>query len=214
MFDRITDLLEATGYLGVLLLMLAENLFPPIPSELIMPLAGFDAARGRFSLVFVVLAGTAGSLLGALSWYALGRRLGGEGLRRLAARHGRWLTLSPGEIDRAEAWFRRHGAKAVLFGRLVPAVRTLVSVPAGVTGMPLPRFLAWTALGTGLWTALLAGAGYVLRGQHALVAAYLNPASNVVVGSLLLWYAYRVVTFRSEGRASVRPHEKAGRRER
>lgn len=213
MFDRITGFLDAAGYLGVLLLMLAENLFPPIPSELIMPLAGFGAAQGRFSLVLVVLAGTAGSLLGALFWYALGRRVGGERLRRLAARHGRWFTLSPGDIDRAEAWFRRHGAKAVLFGRLVPAVRTLVSVPAGVTGMPLPRFLAWTALGTGLWTTLLAGAGYVLQGRHALVAAYLNPVSNVVVGLLALWYAYRVVTFRPEQQAPVQPHEADGRRE-
>lgn len=184
MFDWITGLMEATGYLGILLLMLAENVFPPIPSELIMPLAGFAAAQGRLSIVLVVLAGTAGSLLGALFWYVLGRWLGGERLRRLAARHGRWLTLSPGEIGQAEDWFRRHGAKAVLLGRLIPAVRTLISVPAGITGMRLPGFLAWTALGTGLWTALLAGAGYLLQGQYALVAAYVNPASNVVVGLL------------------------------
>ena len=171
MFDWITDLVETTGYFGILLLMLVENVFPPIPSELIMPLAGFTAAQGRLSIVLVVLAGTAGSLLGALFWYGLGRWLGEERLRRLAARHGRWLTLSPGEIDRAEDWFRRHGATAVLLGRLVPAVRSLISVPAGVARMPLPGFLAWTALGTGLWTALLAGAGYLLQGQYALVAA-------------------------------------------
>ncbi len=198
MFDWITGLVEATGYIGILLLMLAENVFPPIPSELIMPLAGFTAAQGRFSFTLVVLAGTAGSLLGALFWYTLGRWLGRDRLKQFAARHGRWLTLSPGEVDRAEAWFQRHGTKAVLLGRLVPGVRSLISVPAGITRMSLPGFLAWTAFGTGLWTALLAGAGYALQSQYALVADYVNPASNVVVGLLALWYAYRVATFRPE----------------
>lgn len=201
MFDWIIGLIKATGYLGILLLMLAENVFPPIPSELIMPLAGFAAAQGKLNLMLVVLAGSAGSLLGAVFWYELGRRLGGDRLKRFAARHGRWLTLSPGEIDRAETWFRQHGKWAVLLGRLVPAVRTLVSVPAGITRMPLPAFLAWTALGTASWTALLAGAGYLLQSRYALVADYLNPASNVIVGLIVLWYAYRVATFQPDNAA-------------
>lgn len=156
MFDWITGLMERSGYLGVLPLMLAENVFPPIPSELIMPLAGFAAAGGKLTILFVVLAGTAGSLLGALAWYYVGRCLGADRLKRFTARHGRWLTLSPHEIDRAHAWFDRHGAKAVSLGRLIPAVRTLISVPAGVTRMPLARFLGRTVLGTALWTLLLA----------------------------------------------------------
>lgn len=201
MFDWIVGFMEATGYLGILLLMLAENVFPPIPSELIMPLAGFAAAQGKLALVPVVLAGSAGSLLGAVFWYELGRRVGGDRLKRFAARHGRWLTLSPDEIDHAEAWFRRHGTSAVLLGRLVPAVRTLISVPAGITCMPRPAFLAWTALGTASWTALLVGAGYLLQNQYTRVADYLNPVSNVVVGLLVLWYAYRVVTFRPDDAA-------------
>ncbi len=196
MFDWITGFVERSGHLGLLLLMLAENVFPPIPSELIMPLAGFTAARGQLNIALVVLAGSMGSLLGALFWYYIGRWLGADRLKPFAARHGRWLTLSPDEIDRADAWFDRHGAKAVFIGRLIPAVRTLISVPAGVTGMPLVSFLAWTALGTCLWTALLAGAGYLLQSQYGLVADYLNPTSNVVLGLLVLWYAYRVVTFR------------------
>ena len=200
MFDWITGLLERSGYLGVLLLMLAENVFPPMPSELIMPLAGFTAAQGKLSILFVVLAGTAGSLLGALAWYYVGRWLGADRLKRFTARHGRWLTLSAPEIDRAHAWFDRHGAKAVALGRLIPAVRTLISVPAGVTRMPLARFLAWTALGTALWTLLLAGAGYLLQSQYRLVADYLNPLSNVVFGLLVLWYAYRVVTFKADSK--------------
>jgi membrane protein DedA with SNARE-associated domain len=200
MFDWITGFVVRGGYVGVCLLMLAENVVPPIPSELIMPLAGFTAARGQLSLLLVVLAGTAGSILGAVFWYYVGRRLGSERLKRLTARHGRWLTLSPDDVDRADDWFRRHGARAVFFGRLIPTVRTLISVPAGIAGMPLPRFLAWSVLGTGLWTALLAGAGYLLQSQYERVSDYLNPVSTVVVVLIIGWYLYRVVTFRSAGR--------------
>ncbi len=196
MFEWITDLIEQTGYLGVFILMLAENLFPPIPSELIMPLAGFTAAQGKLNVVLVVLAGAAGSLLGALFWYYVGCWVGRERLKRFSARHGRWLSLSPEEVDGACAWFNRHGAKAVLLGRLVPAVRTLISVPAGIAGMPRTKFLGWTALGTGVWTSLLGGAGYLLEDQYGRVAGYLNPLSNVVLGLIVAWYLYRVVTHR------------------
>ena len=195
MFDWITGLVQQTGYLGIALLMLAENVFPPIPSELIMPLAGFTAAQGQLSIVGVVVAGTIGSLLGALLWYYIGRWIGADRLKRWSTRHGRWLTLSPEDVDRAQRAFERHGPVAIFLGRLVPAVRTLISVPAGITAMPLPRFLFWTTLGTALWTAFLAGAGYVLESQYAVVADYVNPVSNVVVGALVVWYVWRVVTF-------------------
>jgi membrane protein DedA with SNARE-associated domain len=199
MFDRITGLVEQTGYLGIALLMLAENVFPPIPSELIMPLAGFAAARGELGMAGVVAAGTAGALAGALFWYGLGRWVGLERLKRWAAEHGRWLTVSPDDLDRAAAWFGRHGGAAVLVGRLVPAVRTLISVPAGVAGMALPRFLAYSAVGTALWTALLAAAGYLLGEQHQEVGAYLDPVSDAVLALLALGYLYRVATFRRRG---------------
>jgi membrane protein DedA with SNARE-associated domain len=196
MFDWITGLVESGGYLAILLLMLAENVFPPIPSELIMPLAGFSAARGQLNILLVILAGTAGAMLGALFWYGIARRLGQERLRRWTGAHGRWLTLSPEDVDHAAEWFGRHGGKAVLFGHFVPAIRTLVSVPAGFASMPLPSFLLFTGIGTALWTGMLAGVGYVLEDQHARVADYVNPASNLVMGALLLLYLYRVATFR------------------
>ena len=199
MFDWITGLVEQTGYLGIALLMLAENVFPPIPSELIMPMAGFTAARGELNMVGVVVAGTAGSLAGALLWYYIGRWIGLERLKRWAAKHGRWLTISPEEVDEAAAWFNRHCGKAVLVGRLIPAVRTLISVPAGVAGMALMRFLAYSALGTALWTALLAAAGYLLEDQYQKVGDYLNPVSNVILGLIVLGYLYRVATFRRRG---------------
>jgi membrane protein DedA with SNARE-associated domain len=196
MFDWMTDLVARTGYAGIALLMLAENVFPPIPSELIMPLAGFTAARGELSIVGVVASGTLGSLTGALVWYEIGRRVGVERLRRLAARHGRWLTMAPEDLDRAVGWFRRHAGVAVLVGRLIPAVRTLISVPAGVAAMRLPVFLAWTTIGTALWTALLAGAGYLLEAGYAQVSVWLNPASSLIVAAIVLAYLYRVATFR------------------
>jgi membrane protein DedA with SNARE-associated domain len=197
MFDWITGFVGRSGYLGVFLLMLAENVVPPIPSELIMPLAGFTAAQGQLSVILVVLAGTAGSIFGALLWYYVGRSLGAERLKRLAARHGRWLTIHPDDVDRAKAWFDRHGSKAIFFGRLVPAVRTLISVPAGISGMPLASFLAWTVLGSSLWTGLLAGAGYILQSQYRLVADYLNPVSTIVVVLMVACYLYRVMTFQA-----------------
>jgi membrane protein DedA with SNARE-associated domain len=195
LLDWAVQFLDRTGHLGIVLLMLAENLFPPIPSELVMPVAGFAAARGELGLVGVVLAGTAGSMAGAFFWYGIGRWVGCGRLKRWAARHGRWLTLAPHEIDGAAAWFRRHAARAVLIGRLVPGVRTLISVPAGFAEMPLAQFTAYTALGTAVWTTLLAVAGYFLGEQHHKVAAYIDPVAHTILVLLLLGYLYRVATF-------------------
>lgn len=202
MFEWVTGIVERTGYLGVAFLMFAENVFPPIPSELIMPLAGFQAARGELNIVLLVLAGSAGSLLGAWFWYEVGRRVGADRLKRWTERHGRWLTMGPEEVDRAQDWFGRHGGVAVLLGRMVPAVRTLISVPAGIAGMPLGPFLAYSAAGTLAWTGLLAGAGYLLEGQYERVSGWLNPASNIAFAAIVLWYLYRVATFRPRQRAS------------
>jgi membrane protein DedA with SNARE-associated domain len=187
---------EKMGTLGIVLLMFAENVFPPIPSELIMPLAGFSAARGELNLLIVILAGSTGSLLGALLWYYIGQKIGAERLERWATKHGRWLTLSAKEVEQSCAWFNRHGGKAVFIGRLIPAVRTLISVPAGIAGMPLGSFLLYSVAGTILWTALLATAGYFLESQYEKVANWMNPISNVVIGLIVLGYLYRVVTFR------------------
>jgi membrane protein DedA with SNARE-associated domain len=194
-FDWITGFIERTGYFGIALLMFAENVFPPIPSELIMPLAGFTAARGELSIVGAVLVGSVGSVLGSTLWYFAGYWLGGDRLKRFAARHGRWLTVTPDEIDKADAWFDRHGRKAVLIGRLVPAVRTLISVPAGISEMHLAPFLIYSGIGTLVWTTLLGGAGFLLESQYEQVAAWVDPVSNVVIGVLVLWYIYRVATF-------------------
>lgn len=191
----IPSFLERTGYLGVWLLMVVENVFPPIPSEVVMPCSGFLAASGQMHLLGVVAAGVLGTLLGTLPWYGLGRWLGRRRLERFAARHGRWLTLQPDDVDKVMDWFSRHGRWAILFGRLVPGVRTLISLPAGTCGMPLPKFLAYTALGSALWTGLLAGAGFWLGQEWSSVERWLGPVSNGVLLLAFVAYLYRVVRF-------------------
>lgn len=192
MVEAITDYIAQHGYLAIALLMLVENVFPPIPSELIMPFAGFVAARGDLHLAGVVAAGTVGSVLGALPWFLLARHWGSERLKRAADRHGRWLTVSRDDIDRSQDWFRRHGAPVLVFGRLVPGVRTMIAVPAGFAHMRLSSFVLWTILGSALWSGVLAGAGYLLEGQYERIAAVIDPASKFILAALVLTYAFRV----------------------
>ena len=131
MANWIIEFIGQQGYLGVALLMILENVFPPIPSELIMPFAGFVAARGDLNGVGVLLAGTVGSVLGTMPWYVAGRFLSVDRLKAWAGRYGRWLAMSPGDIEQAEHWFRRRGERAVFLGRMVPAVRSVISASGG-----------------------------------------------------------------------------------
>ena len=207
MFELITGFLEKSGYLGVFALMALENIFPPIPSEMIMPFAGFVVARGELNLVGVLLAGTAGSVAGALPWYYAAMVYGCERLKLLAERRARWLTINAGDIDKSLATFRRHGRKTVLFGRLVPAVRTLISVPAGLANMSLGRFLLYSGIGSLAWSGLLMAAGFVLEDKYTQVAKYVDPVSKIIFGVMLAWYLYRVVSYRAPAKAAERQKE-------
>lgn len=191
-------LMEKLGAFGIGLLMFLENIFPPIPSELIMPLAGYLATRGDLNIFVVIAAGNIGSMLGILPWYYLGRRLGHDGVRKFASRHGRWLTMTASDVDTAAERFKRHGAASVLVGRLIPTVRTLISVPAGVSNMPIGTFLALSFVGTLIWTSALAVAGYLLGQAYSVVADYVDPVSTGVLVLLVLIYAYRVITYKPE----------------
>ncbi|AEG92069.1 DedA family protein [Ramlibacter tataouinensis] len=195
MTEWIIQFIERFSYLGIAVLMLLENIFPPVPSELIMPFAGFVAARGDLNPVGVVAAGLVGSLLGTLPWYWAGRRLGSARLKRFAERHGRWLTLDPEDLEQAEDRFRRHGARSVMIGRLIPAIRSVISMPAGIERMPLGAFLLWSAAGSLLWTGALAALGFALETRWDKVKDVVEIATRVVVGGLLAWYAWRVLTF-------------------
>lgn len=196
MFDWVLSVIESWGYSGIFLLMVAEHLFPPIPSEVIMPLAGYLAASGKLSLLPTVIAGTLGSVVGTSLWFVIGWWIGAARLKRWAARHGRLMTLSPGDIDLAQAWFDRRGGAAVFLGRMIPAVRTLISVPAGIARMSLWRFFAFTVLGSLLWTLILTLSGLVLQANFHLVEEVIDPLSKIVVVTVVLVYIYRVATWR------------------
>lgn len=195
MSEWIISVIERTGYLGIALLMMLENVFPPIPSELVLPFAGYVAASGKLQPVGVLVAAVAGSLLGALPWYWLGRKLGHGGLQRFARRHGRLLTLEPQDIDRAQAWFKRHGPMSVAFGRLVPAVRSVISMPAGVGRMPVASFLLWSLVGTMAWSALLMGVGYVLQSRYEEAKDLVEWITRGVLAVLVGGYLWRVWRF-------------------
>lgn len=186
MLEWISSLTSTLGYPGIALLMFVECVFPPLPSELVMPLAGFAAAEGQLSLVGVVLAGSLGSLVGQLPYYLLGRWVGEQTIIRWADRYGWLLTVSGDEVRQADRWFDRYGVWAVLVGRLIPGVRSLIPIPAGLSEMPLHLFLMYSAFGTVAWSLLLALLGFVLRQQYQLVNAYLGPLAGIVVVILLM----------------------------
>ena len=180
------DAIDALGALGVGLAILLETVVPPIPSEVLLPLAGYLVQTGRESLLPVFLLATAGSVLGAALLYQLGRWLGPERSRRVL---GRLPLVDADDVERAFAWFGRHGRSAVLVGRLVPVVRSFVSVPAGVVRMPWPQFLVYTALGSGLWNALLIGGGMLLGTQYELVERYTGVLDWLLVAAVVLTVA-------------------------
>lgn len=196
MFDWVVNVIEAWGYPGLFALMLLENVFPPIPSEVIMPLAGYLVAEGRLAMVPTMIAGVAGSVLGTSLWFILGGWIGADRLRRWSARWGRIMTVSPSDIDKAQAWFDYYGGSAVFLGRMIPAVRTLISIPAGIARMSWPRFLFWTILGSALWTGVLTIAGIALSANWARVADVIDPVSKFVVVAVVLVYLWRVITWR------------------
>ena len=200
MFEWALHVIESGGYGGVFFLMVLENIFPihPIPSELILLFAGFVAAKGTLHVVGIIFVATCGAVLGSIPWYMLGRAFGTKRLKQLSARYGRMLTLSPHDIDVVEAWFERHGQKTVLIGRMMPAVRTLISVPAGIAHMPFGTFLLYSFIGSAVWTAVLTLLGYILQSQYAVASGHIEFISEGVVLLIVLVYIYRVITFRTE----------------
>jgi membrane protein DedA with SNARE-associated domain len=180
MLDALSDLARdavvSAGYPGLFLAMVAENLFPPIPSELVLPLAGFESFDGDMVFIWALLAATAGSLTGAVILYAIGLYVG----RPFVYRYGRVLRVTEADLDRADAWFDRWGTWVVLGARVIPIARSLVSIPAGMSEMPLGRFVALTALGSFIWNAILIGAGYQLGANWEDVTAIAERYSTVM----------------------------------
>jgi membrane protein DedA with SNARE-associated domain len=181
--DLIGQAVEANqwlGYTAIFAAMFLENLFPPIPSELIMPLGGFYVQQGQLQLVPVVLAGLLGTVLGALPWYGIGRLVNEERIELWLSRYGGWIGIRPEELGRSRKWFGRYGTVLVFWGRLVPGIRTLISVPAGIEMMPMTPFLLWTTAGSLIWTVLLTVAGMVMGEGYSNVELWIDPVSKAV----------------------------------
>lgn len=195
--DWIPDLVAQGGYAGLALLMFLETVFPPVPSEVIMPFAGLEAARGTLSLLGAILAGTAGAMLGNVLWYAAARACGVNRLLPLIDRHGAVLTLSRAEVERGQAALLRRGALYVFVGRMIPVVRSVVSIPAGLLSMPRMPFIVWSSLGTFGWTSMLTGAGYLLGTRYSAVEHVLSPVAAGVMGVAFLLYLARLMRRRT-----------------
>jgi membrane protein DedA with SNARE-associated domain len=197
MVQWISDLMTSLGYWGIGLLMFLENLFPPIPSELIMPLAGFTVSQGRMNFSLAVLAGTVGTMAGTFAWYYLGRIVNYQRLENWANRYGKWIGVTVIEIDRVNNWFNKHGNKAVFFGRMVPGIRTLISLPAGMNKMPIGSFTLYSTMGTLIWTLALTTAGFLLGDNYDMIEKYLAPISKLVlfglIGLLIYWLFRKLV---------------------
>lgn len=179
--EWITAIITAIGYPGITLVMFAENLFPPIPSELVMPFAGFLVAQGQFNLVLTILAGTIGSLLGAIALYYIGMWAGEPLVRPFFRRFGKWFLLSEQDLDKALGAFTSHGDLIVLGGRVIPIIRSLISLPAGMNRMPLGRFLIFTTIGSLVWTSILTIGGMVLGAAWERIIDFVDLYQDVVL---------------------------------
>ena len=196
MTDWVQEIIAQGGYLGLFLLMFGETVFPPIPSEVIMSMAGLQVAKGHMSLTFAIVAGSAGAMLGNIAWYLAARGLGIARLKPLIDRYGRWLTMKWAEVDRGERWFRRHGHLFVCVGRMLPTIRSLVSIPAGLMRMRFVPFVLWSSVGTIGWSAMLATGGWILGTRFAEMEAWLGFASTLLLVMMGGWYLWRVATWR------------------
>jgi LPXTG-motif cell wall-anchored protein len=197
------DLVRSLDYWGVGLLMAIENVVLPMPSEVIMTLGGFQSSRGRMTLWGVILAGTIGSVAGALPMYWAARALGEERVTRWVENHGKWMLLRRRELMRAHDRFQRHGGIAVFFSQLLPGIRGLISLPAGFAEMNVGLFILANFVGTIIWCGVLAYLGYVLGANYTRVHRYVGPATWAILGALVLSGAVWVVRRRRRRRGSA-----------
>lgn len=201
MSDWVLEIMQTLGYVGLFLVLVIENLFPPIPSELVLPLAGFLVGRGEFSFWGAVGASTFGALFGAWVLYALGR----WGGRPVILRYGRILRVNEKDLGRAEGWFNKYGDWVVLFARMVPLARSIVSIPAGTMRMPILRFTLLTTLGTGAWNVLLIWLGYLLGENWEAVSRWAGAYSDVVLflfaAAFVIFIAFEILRRRARKRS-------------
>jgi len=181
---------STVAYLTICLAMFLENIIPPIPSEIIMPLGGFFVYQQKLNFFILVFWGLLGTILGSLPWYYLGRLVNEKRLSNFLEKKGKYLGISSNDLTKSKRWFEKYGVPLVFWGRLVPGIRTLISVPAGIELMPLRKFLIWTTLGSFIWVALLTYAGYLFAENYSIVETYLDQIKYVVKPFLILIFLY------------------------
>ncbi len=204
--EWVISVVESLGYWGVAALVALENLFPPIPSEVVLPLAGFVAVEGDASVVGMVIAATIGSMVGAYALYGIAAAIGPVRLRSFVVRYGKWFGLDEDDLDKSEEWFDRRASMAVLVCRCIPLMRSLISIPAGLRRMPLIPFSIYTLLGSLVWNVLLIGAGYLLGEQWQQVEepmALFQKLVLVVIGVGVAWFVWRRIVRPRLRRAEV-----------
>lgn len=187
----VEQIISSTGYTGLYIVMFLENIFPPIPSEVVLPLAGSLTLEGRFSLLWITIIGMLGSLSGAFLFYGLGKLLGEPRVRIIIEKYGRFALLSTQDLDRSLEWFEKYDDWVIFFARMVPIVRSLISIPAGIASMNITKFSFFTILGTALWSFLLAWGGRLLGEQWPMIADLINTYQNVVLvitGGVVLFF--------------------------
>lgn len=202
MTDFIIEWIARGGYFGIFLLMALENIVPPIPSEVIMGLGGMAVARGHMALVPLILWGTAGTTVGNLFWYEIGRRMGVARFRPFVERHQRWLTMDWDDVVRLDRFFHKHGHWVIFVFRFLPTFRTVISLPAGMAKMPLWKFLLFTFVGSAIWNTMLAAAGLLLGSHFDQLDRYVGPFAVATTVLIVLAYVYRVVTWKPSGERS------------
>lgn len=198
-----TEVMDALGYFGLALLVAIENLFPPIPSEIILPLAGFNSSVGDMNVFIAILFATIGSVVGALALYYIGYFFGEERVRYIVNRWGKWLGFEESDVDKADEWFDKYGGLAVMMCRVVPIVRSLISIPAGLRKMPMAMFLVYTTIGSLTWNTILIFAGYLLGDNWDHVEEYVGILQYFVIAVVLvigIWWVWaRMIKPRREG---------------
>jgi membrane protein DedA with SNARE-associated domain len=199
MTNWVLNLIDAGGYWGIFALMVLENVFPPVPSELIMGIGGIRVGQGKMEMLPLIVAGTLGTTLGNYFWYLVGWSLGFERLKPLVDRHGRWATIDWRTVEALDRLFLKHGQKIVFIFRFMPAFRTMISLPAGLFRMGHVRFLLWTAAGATIWNLILSYAGFVLGYSFRDIDHYVGPAATACVVLGVGFYLYRLATWKPKG---------------
>ncbi|MBK0064036.1 MULTISPECIES: DedA family protein [unclassified Acinetobacter] len=194
MNNWIIQIIESLGYFGIAFLMFMDNIFPPIPSEVIMPSAGYTASRGQLQIVGVIVAGSLGSILAAALLYAIGRKISHAALFKWVDRYGKYLFIKSKDLEKALNWFEHYGHRIVFFGRMIPAVRSLISIPAGMSRMPFGKFMLYSSFGTIIWTTFLACVGFYFGENQELMFAIMHRVGYIILTITLLfvgWWIYR-----------------------